>query len=286
MKVHCAVAQYRLSRLATWAEYVDKQTFWVRKAADQNATLLVFPEYAGMELTSLLTDSDRMDLTGCIFAMQHLISRYITLFSELAARWNVTIMAGSVPVVRADEKVVNRAMLFSPAGLCGYQDKMILTRFERESWCITPGNEINAFDSPAGKLGIAVCYDCEFPLLVRKLANAGAKIIIVPSCTESRAGFHRVRVGCQARAMENQLYVLQATLIGESSWVAALTKTQGRASIYGPISHGFSDTGILEEANHDREGWLFSRLPLTLLSKIRRESAVQNFSDWHRQPSL
>jgi len=58
-----------------------------------------------------------------------------------------------------------------------------------------------------GDFGILICYDIEFPEVARVLAEAGAEILFVPSCTDGREGFCRVRYCAQARAIENQVYV-------------------------------------------------------------------------------
>lgn len=110
-----------------------------------------------------------------------------------------------------DGKFRNRAWLFGPNGLIGYQDKQIMTRFEREKWNIHAGIEgLKAFETPIGRLGILICYDNEFPMLGRKLAELGVELVLAPSCTDTLAGAYRVRIGAQARALENQYAVLSS----------------------------------------------------------------------------
>ena len=110
----------------------------------------------------------------------------------LARRHNVHILAGSGPSRRADGRFTNAARLITPTGRVGIQEKMIMTPFE-VSWGVVPGDALKVFDTQLGRVGIAICYDCEFPLLVRAQAEAGAEVILIPSCTERLAGFHRVR---------------------------------------------------------------------------------------------
>lgn len=114
-----------------------------------------------------------------------------------------------------DGKFRNRAWLFGPDGLIGYQDKQIMTRFEREQWNIDAGIEgLKAFATPIGRLGILICYDNEFPMLGRRLAELGVELVLAPSCTDTLAGAYRVRIGAQARALENQYAVLSAPTAG------------------------------------------------------------------------
>ncbi len=74
-----------------------------------------------------------------------------------------------------------------------------MTPFERD-WGISGGAPLRVFDTALGKIAVLICYDSEFPLLARALAEAGAEVILVPSCTERVSGFHRVRTGSMARA--------------------------------------------------------------------------------------
>ena len=92
-----------------------------------------------------------------------------------------------------------------------------MTRFENEQWLIKSGKELKCFDTEYGKIAINICYDSEFPMLARKQVEAGCVLILVPSCTDTLAGFHRVKIGCQARALENQCYVVQSLLVGDAA---------------------------------------------------------------------
>src|SRR3546814_2366020 len=75
----------------------------------------------------------------------------------------------------------------------------------------------------------------EFPLPVRAQREAGARLLLVPSCTDTQAGATRVRVGCMARALENRLFVAQAVTTGAADWSPALDTNTGEATIYAPI---------------------------------------------------
>ena len=92
-----------------------------------------------------------------------------------------------------------------------------MTRFENEQWLIKSGKELKCFDTEYGKIAINICYDSEFPLLARKQVEAGCVLILVPSCTDTLAGYHRVKIGSHARALENQCYVVQSLLAGDAA---------------------------------------------------------------------
>ena len=75
-----------------------------------------------------------------------------------------------------------------------------LTRFESEEWGISPGQASQVFETSLGVIGAAICYDSEFPLLVRSQIAQGAELVLVPSCTDTLAGYYRVALSCRARA--------------------------------------------------------------------------------------
>jgi len=108
----------------------------------------------------------------------------------------------------------------------------------------------------------------------------------VPSCTDTEAGFHRVRIGCQARALENQCYVVQSPTFGKAAWSEAVDVNTGRASIYTPVDYGFPDNGILVEGSTDSAEWVYADLDLAEIERVRVEGQVFNFRDWPKQDNL
>jgi predicted amidohydrolase len=170
-----------------------------------------------------------------------------------------------------------------PDGSFDFQDKLMMTRFENEHWLITAGNEIKVFETLYGKVAIAICYDSEFPLLARKQAEAGAKLIFVPSCTDTLAGYHRVKIGCQARALENQCYVVQGCLVGEAPWSEAVDVNVGVAAVYTPVDRGFPDNGILAAGLLNAVQWVYADLELAKCEAVRADGQVFNYRDWALQ---
>jgi predicted amidohydrolase len=136
-----------------------------------------------------------------------------------------------------------------------------MTRFERE-WGIGPGAGLKIFDTAFGKLAVAVCYDVEFPELVRAAARQGAHILAVPSCTDERQGFLRVRYCAQARAIENQMYVIQSSTVGSLPMVPAVSLNYGQAGIFTPSDFAFARDGILAEGIPNSETMVVAELNL------------------------
>ncbi|WP_289282894.1 MULTISPECIES: carbon-nitrogen hydrolase family protein [unclassified Methylophaga] len=285
-KVKAAVAQYDIGFFAQWFEFEDKLTQWVSHAAKNGAKLLVFPEYGSMELASLFGESVYKDLGKQLHSMQDIYADYEALYAQLAKQFDVMILASSFPVIQSDGSFRNRANLYGVEGLIDYQDKLIMTRFENEQWLIHAGQDIKVIDTDIGRLAINICYDSEFPLIAHEQVQAGADVVLVPSCTDTQAGFYRVRIGCQARALENQCYVLQSPTFGEALWSEAVDVNTGRASIYTPVDYGFPDNGILAEGSADTAQWVYADLDVNEIARVRQQGQVFNYRDWPLQNTL
>lgn len=276
-----AAAAYPIDRHDDWHSYETKLTAWIAGAAGEGADLLVFPEYGAMELASLDGEA-AADLEASIRAVSSRMERADALHARLAMDHGVHILGASAPVWHG-ERPVNRARLFGPKGETAYQDKQIMTRFERESWNVQPGGPLALFDTALARIGVLICYDSEFPLLARALVEAGAEILLVPSCTDTLAGYWRVRVGAMARALEGQCVTVQAATVGEAAWCPAVDVNIGAAAIYGPPDAGFPATGILAEGGLNVPGWVFAEIDRAAIARTRVEGDVLNHAHWPEQ---
>ncbi len=275
-----ATAQYPISFLQDWADYHAKISQWVQDACDNDANLLLFPEYCSMELASLFEPAIYQSLAGQLNALQSLRADFLQLFSQQAQQHGVTILAGTFPVRQADGRYTNRAYLLRPNGSHDFQDKLQMTRFENEQWHISAGQELKVLDSDVGKIGVCICYDSEFPLLARAQVERGANMILVPSCTDTLAGYHRVRIGCQARALENQCYVAQAALVGNAPWSETVDVNVGAAAVYTPVDRGYPDDGVLAIGTFNQPQWVYADLDTAQLADVREHGQVRNYRDW------
>lgn len=280
--IRIAAAQYPIGAPHTMLDWQDKIEDWVAKGASTGAQLLVFPEYAAIEQAHALGAAVYSDLAATLSEVARLAGERIALHTALAARHGVHILVGSGPVRRNDGRYVNAAQLVTPSGLVGEQEKLIMTPFERD-WGITAGGPARVFDTALGKIGIAICYDCEFPLLVRAFAEAGAEIVLVPSCTERISGYHRVRTGAQARALESTIVTVQSPTVGDALWSPAVDRNEGAAGIYVPSEHGVSDDGVVAIGSLNEPQWVVGDVDLARLRHVRQSGEMRNFEDWRAQ---
>ncbi len=248
------------------------------------AELLVLPEYACVELGAGLVGGEATDEATELAAMVAAAPAILDAMRDAARRLGVWLLPGSLPMRRADGAVVNRAPLIAPDGRMAVQEKRAMTRFETERWGVVRGEDPKVFDTPWGRIGVSICYDVEFPKHVRVQVQEGAWLILAPSCTDTVAGFNRVRIGAQARAMENQCYVAITPTVGLAPWSAALDVNRGHAAVFGPVDRGFPEDGVLARGALDQPGWVFCTLDPARLDAVRRDGQVLNHRDWPAAP--
>lgn len=282
MTVKLAAAAYPLTWFDHFDDFAAHLGAWVDDAAAQGAQLLTFPEYGAMELASLAGRAASENLEAALHAVARWKPAVDAAHAELAARHGVFILGASGPVFTG-ARPVNRATLYGPEGIIGHQDKQIMTRFERETWDVVAGTGLSPFDTDLGCIGVVICYDSEFPLLARNLVEAGAEILLAPSCTDSLAGFTRVRVGSMARALENQCVVVHSPTVGLCDFCPAVDENVGAASVYGPPDRGFPPSGILAETALNAPGWAIAEVSLDAIREVRRDGGVLNHAHWPEQ---
>jgi predicted amidohydrolase len=277
-----ASAQYPIDQPATLDAWRDKIARWVADGAATGAEVLVFPEYAAIEQAAALGEKVYGNLDATLQAVADLEADRVNLHRELAAKHRVHILVGSGPVRKGEGRYVNAAQLVTPKGSVGVQEKLIMTPFETD-WGISAGKQARVFDTVLGLIGINICYDSEFPLLARAMAEAGAELLLVPSCTERVSGYHRVRTGSRARALENQIAAVVSPTVGDALWSPAVDHNTGAAGIYVPSEQTVSDTGILAQGELNTAQWVTADIDLARLRHLRTSGEMRNYIDWPNQ---
>ena len=280
MKV--AVAKYPIGEPGDFQAFAAKQERVLREAKAQGAQLAVLPEYLALELAAMFDAEVRGDLPASLAALQPLRAQWLALYAGLARELGLWINAGSFLLDNGHGRYRNRSDLFAPDGGHLWQDKLRLTGFEKKTGIIEPGDALKVFEAEGVRAGIAVCYDSEFPLPVRAQCEAGARLLLVPSCTDTEAGATRVRVGCLARALENRMFVAQALTAGEARWSPALDVNTGEAALIAPMDVGLPHDGMLVQTR-GQELWAVAELDFAALEASRQFAQVANDRDWAAQ---
>ena len=154
-----------------------------------------------------------------------------------------------------------------------------MTRFEAELWRVSPGADPGVFETPWGRIGIAICYDLEFPPLVRAQVEAGAWLILAPSCTDGIAGFNRVRLSARARALENQCYVVMSGNVGNLPRVHNMDIQYAQSCILTPCDFPFARDGIAADTTPNVETVALADLRMESVRMARNSGTVQNLKD-------
>lgn len=282
MPVIVAIAQWQIGAPAHFDDFAARIEREVAAMAARGAQLVLLPEYLALELAHSFGAKVYGDLHRSLEAVDGCHDAWVDLFATLARRHALYLLAGTF-LRRVGADFRNRAMLFGPTGRHAWQDKLRLTAYEKMAGCIVPGDALHVFDTELGRLGIAICYDIEFPLFARAQYEAGAELILVPSCTDTPAGATRVRIGCQARALENQLPVLCAVTAGTSDWSPVLDVNTGHAAVYVQPDRGLPEDGILAACGETGHAWLMAAVDPAAVRAARAEGQVGVAADWDGQ---
>lgn len=280
MKV--AVAKYPIQAPADFTAFAQRQAAVLGDAAAQGAHIAVLPEYLSLELAATFDAATQADLHASLAAIQSYRDAWLALYADLAKTLDLHIVAGTFLLAKANGRYRNRCDVFTPHGAHLWQDKLQLTGFEKGLGVIDGGDALTVFDVDGVRAGVAVCYDSEFPLPVRAQAEAGARLLLVPSCTDTEAGATRVRVGCLARALENRVFVAQSVTAGEAAWSPALDINTGEAAIFAPMDRGLPADGVVVQTSGDQV-WAFADLDFDALERSRDDAQVANDRDWAGQ---
>jgi predicted amidohydrolase len=277
-RLRVASLQYFIRPVTSEGQFRDQVSALVETAADYGCQLVLFPEYFTVQLLTL--GNVRAAIKGQIRDLARHRETFIELMRELAMTHHLYLLAGTIPVVDSvTGELHNEAHFFNPDGQMHTQGKLHMTRFEAEDWLVQPRDRLKVFSTPFGKVAITICYDVEFPEIARAAAWAGAQILLVPSCTDDRQGFLRVRYCAHARAIENQMYVIVSHTVGSLPMVPAVSLNYGQASILTPSDFPFSRDGILAEGHPNQEMMVIGDLNLETIQQTRTTGTVLPLND-------
>jgi predicted amidohydrolase len=215
MSRNLTIALVQNRATADFAVNLDRCLSFAAEGARDGARFIALPEY----FSGLRSDGPRIHPV----AFPESEHPAIPAFAELARRNGATVLLGSLGVLAADGRIFNRAYLLDPQGkVSGRYDKIHLFDIDmpdgtpvRESATIAPGSNAVLTKVAGVSIGLSICYDLRFPLLYRKLAQAGAEILTVPAAFTKATGEAHWHVLNRARAIENGCFVISPCQWGE-----------------------------------------------------------------------
>ncbi len=269
-KVRISCVQYQMRKVSSFEQFSKQVAYFVDIAADYQSDFVLLPELFTVQLLSRTGTLSPQEGMRKLAAYTPRVRR---LLSRLAVKFDITIIGGSHPVAR-DGLLYNISLICLPNGEVLEQPKLHITPNERKWWGISGGNTLRVIDTPAAKIGVLICYDSEFPEASRYLADQGMEILFVPFCTDNRQGYLRVRHCCQARAVENQIFVALAGNVGNLPDVTNMDVQYGQAAVLTPSDFEFARDGIAAEADSNEETVLVCDLDLDELHAARHHGTV------------
>ena len=269
------VVQRRMRAARSVDDLLSQVEFFVDALSDYRADFCVLPEFFSAPLMGLELDMGSLD---AIRFLSGFTAEIATALSDMAVSYNINIIAGSMPLVDEGE-VYNVAYLCRRDGTVEEQRKIHITPSERRDWGIEGGNNLQVFETDAGRIGILICYDVEFPELSRILAEEGMEILFVPFWTDTKNGYLRVRHCAQARAIENECYVAIAGSVGNLPRVDNVDIQYAQSAVFTPSDFYFPHDGIISEAVPNTEMLVFADVDLEKLKLLHKEGSVTNLKD-------
>ena len=275
--VRLATCQLQARAVKDFDEFIKNVEYFVDVAADYESDFIVFPELFTLQL--LAYEERELSPQEAIETLTKYTPKLKKAFSEMALKYNINIIGGSHPTRADDGDIQNVAYVCLRDGSVHEQEKIHPTPNERYWWNIKGGDKIEAIQTDCGPIGVLICYDSEFPELARRLADEGARIIFTPFCTDSRQGYLRVRYCSQARAIENQCFVVLSGNVGNLPNVGNMDIQYAQSCILTPCDFPFARDGIAAEATENVETLTISDVNLADLNWARAEGTVRNLAD-------
>jgi len=273
--VRVGVVQRRMRAARDVQDLLNQVEFFIDALSDYRADFAVLPEFFSAPLMGLRPELNSVEAVRFLASFTEEVRDAL---ADMAVSYNINIVGGSMPVIE-DDKVYNVAYLMRRDGSVESQYKIHITPHERRDWVIQGGDKLQVFDTDAGRVGILICYDVEFPELGRILADEKMDILFVPFWTDTKNGYLRVRHCAQARAIENECYVAISGSVGNLPRVDAVDIQYAQSSVFSPSDFYFPHDAIISESVPNTEMLMFADVDLEKLKLLHREGSVTNLRD-------
>jgi len=273
--VRIGAVQWQMRPTKSLEDLYGQIEYFVDAVSGYQADVVLFPEFFNGPLMAPWNDQGPAEAVRQLAGYTEAIRDQMLKF---AVSYNINIIAGSMPEYDGDH-LRNVCYLLRRDGTWARQYKIHVTPDEVSYWGLTGGNKIQVFDTDFGKIGILVCYDVEFPELPRLMAEQGMHILFVPYWTDTKNSYLRVRRCAQARAIENECYVVITGSVGNLPRVENMDMQYSQAAVFTPSDFAFPHDAVAHEATANSETMLIADLDLDNLREIRSHGSVRNMKD-------
>lgn len=274
--VRVGLVQWQMRSYQTLDDVFEQVEFFIDAVAGYKSDFVLFPEYFN---APLMAKFNNMGEAQSIRALAQYTEDIRDRFINLAIKHNINIITGSTPYVKEDGGLYNVGFLCRRDGTYEMYEKIHVTPDEVKSWGLSGGKKVQTFDTDCAKIGVLICYDVEFPELSRLMADQGMQILFVPFLTDTQNGYSRVRVCAQARAIENECFVVIAGSVGNLPRVHNMDIQYAQSGVFTPCDFAFPTDGKRAEATPNTEMILVSDVDLDLLNELHTYGSVRNLRD-------
>lgn len=274
--VRVGLVQWQMRPYKTLDDVFEQVEFFVDAVSDYKSDFVLFPEYFN---APLMAKFNHLGEAQSIRELAQYTEEMRDRFINLAISYNINIITGSMPYVTEDGGLYNVGFLVRRDGSYEMYEKVHVTPDEIKSWGLSGGKMVQTFDTDCAKIGILICYDVEFPELSRIMADQGMQILFVPFLTDTQNGYSRVRVCAQARAIENECFVVIAGSVGNLPRVHNMDIQYAQSGVFTPCDFAFPTDGKRAEATPNTEMILVSDVDLDLLNELHTYGSVRNLRD-------
>lgn len=273
--IRLGLVQWKMRLFYSLGDFYEQAEFYVDAVSSYKSDFAVFPEFFN---APLMKEFEKMSEADAMRAIAQYTPEIKDKFSELSIQYNVNIITGSMPMYD-NGKLENVGFLCHRNGNVESYEKIHITPDEVKYWGMEGGDFVKVYDTDAGKVGILICYDVEFPELSRLLADEGMQILFVPYLTDTQNAYMRVRRCAQARAIENECFVAITGSIGNLPQVNNLDINYSQSAVFTPCDFSFPANGIKSEANANTEMVLIADVDLKLLDELHSYGSVTNLKN-------
>lgn len=271
--VRIVTIQYAQCSVTSFDTFHDQVAYWVTQAAEQQADFVVLPELFTLQLLSL--PQRKLTAGEALAILHHYTFRIEKSLRRLAAHHHINIIGGSHLVTRPNGQVENVCLVALRDSSLHHQSKTIIPAYESQQWGTVAGNvPLTAIETDCGKVGILTGQDIESPELAKRLIKQGAELLFTPYSTTHRRQYLRIRQAAQARALENDVYVILTGNTGHLQGLNGLGSLYAHNVILSPCDFTYSHDGIINEAEPNLEMQLLADLNLSALQAKRANNPL------------